>query len=288
MDVEEDIPTAIPRQEDALTATTSQDNASKAASSHEAQAGHGHQVIALTPNESQMFKVMTDSLKIPHFCYTNSVDVTNLGQVRSKLNQELSSTGGKDHKNATKLTPLAFILKGISQALTEHPRLNAYLDTETNPNNPALVMQEAHNFGMAVDTTRGLLVPVVKNVQRHSVQSLATEIRRLMALAREGQLVPADMQGATFTVSNIGSIGGGAVSPVIVPPMTAIVAIGRIDDVPGFATDENGNETVVKRQKVVLSWCADHRIHDGGAVGRCAEAVKVKLEKVGELKAMLH
>lgn len=151
-----------------------------------------------------------------------------------------------------------------------------------------LVVQGTHDFGVAVDTSRGLLVPVVRDVQRHSIFSLATEIERLTSLAKEGRLQPADMQGATFMVSNIGSIGGAAVSPIIVSPMTAIVAIGRIENVPTFVTDHNGKEVVAKRLKVVLSWSADHRVHDGAVIGRCAQAVRRVLESPEELDAMLQ
>lgn len=246
------------------------------------------QLVPLTPNEAQMFRVMTESLKIPHFGFTHAVDVTELSLVRRKANKDLEATADESGGKTSALTSLAFIVKAISKTFEQYPRLNAHLDTETAPEKPQFVIQEAHNFGIAVDTPKGLLVPVVRDVQQHSLFSLAAEINRLAALAREGRLAPGDMQGATFTVSNVGSIGGGAVSPIIVQPMTAIVAIGRIEDVASFSTGEDGDEKVVKRQKVVLSWSADHRVHDGATIGRCAEAVKAKLQSAGELKSMLQ
>ena len=238
-------------------------------------------IVPLTPNETHMFKAMTESLKIPHFGYTHVVDLTDLNALRLEINDQLQRTPNKDAHGVSKLTPLAIILKCISQTFEQHPRLNALLDAD--PNKPSLVMQESHNFGVAVDTPRGLLVPVLRDVQRHSVFSIAAELRRLTILAKEGRLAPADMAGATFTVSNIGSIGGAAVSPIILSPMTAIVAIGKIEEVAAFARGSDGEERVVKRQKVVLSWSADHRVHDGAAVGRCAEALRAKLESADRL-----
>ena len=233
--------------------------------------------VPLTPNEMQMFKTMTDSLRIPHFGFTHAVDVTDLGVFRTKANEAASR----------KITPLAIIMKAVSEAFTQHPRINARLSAST-PETAELAVSDAHNFGIAVDTPRGLLVPVVKNVEQQSVQSLAAEIDRLASLAKQGRIAPSDLHGATFTVSNIGSIGGAAVNPVIVPPMTAIVAIGKMEDKAVFATGDDGQEGVVRRRQVVLSWSADHRVHDGAAVARCAEAVSAKLESKEWLEAVLE
>ncbi|TVY19606.1 Lipoamide acyltransferase component of branched-chain alpha-keto acid dehydrogenase complex [Lachnellula arida] len=238
--------------------------------------------IPLTPTQSMMFKTMTHSLTIPHFLYTHSVDLTSIESLRKRLN--LSSANG----NGPKLTPLPFILKALSHAFTQMPHLNAHLDTDTNPEKPQLLLKGQHNFGIAVDTAQGLLVPVIKNVQAHSINSLAAEILKLGTLANEKKLGVEDFKGGTCTVSNIGSIGGGVVSPIIVAPQVCIVAIGRAQTVPRLETNaDTGNEVLVWRKEVVLSWSADHRIIDGAAVARCAEIVTSLVEDWGALGVVL-
>lgn len=234
--------------------------------------------VPLTPTQTAMFRTMTRSLSIPHFLYTSTVDTTSLTALREKLNR----TRSPDHR----LTPLPFILKAVSLALTHHPLLNASLsvpgDVDTGSSTshgnekPTLTFRGSHDFGVAVDTPQGLLVPVVRGVQRLSVAELSAQLRLLSAAAREGKLSPKDFQGASFSVSNIGSIGGGVVAPVIVAPQVAIVGVGRARWVPGF--DELGN--VGRREEVVLSWSADHRVVDGAECARCAERVRGLLEGV--------
>lgn len=240
--------------------------------------------------EATMFKVMTESLKIPHFGFSNAVDVTELSLMRLRANEDENATGSSNNDNGAKprFTFLSVMMKAISQSLVQFPRLNAHLNISADHQPATLSLHGAHHFGIAVDTPEGLVVPVVRDVQNHSVFSLAAEVERLASLAKTGRLSPADMQGSTLTVSNIGSIGGTAASPVIVPPTTSIVAIGRVEAVPGYVTCADGNEAVMKRQKVTLSWSADHRIHDGATIARFADAVKKKLECVEELERMIQ
>jgi 2-oxoisovalerate dehydrogenase E2 component (dihydrolipoyl transacylase) len=242
-------------------------------------------LVSLTPSENEMFKVMTRSLDIPHFLYTHTVDLASLNSLRRKFdgNGALSSALSISDDSTSKLTPLPFIMKTLSQAFVQFPRLNSHLDTDTNPIKPQLLIKASHDFGVAIDTPRGLLVPVVRDVQKHSIFSLAAEIKRLSSLAKEGRLAPDDFKGATFTISNIGSIGGNAVSPVIVAPMVGILGIGRVQGVPVFQKDEHGADKIVKREQVVLSWSADHRILDGATVAKCAETLGELLENIDTL-----
>lgn len=226
------------------------------------------QVRPLTPIQSGMFKQMTKSLSIPHFLYTDSVDFSSLSSLRKKYNH--------NREKHDRITPLPIILKAVSLALQQFPLLNAHLDTTTNPSKPQLILKGSHNFGIAVDSPSGLLVPVIKNVQDHSIASLAQEIVRLSNLARQGKLTSADLTGATFTLSNIGSIGGGTVAPVISAPQVAIVATGRAKLVPAFGEDGE----LVKREECVFSWSADHRVVDGAYVARAAEEVRKYIEGV--------
>jgi 2-oxoisovalerate dehydrogenase E2 component (dihydrolipoyl transacylase) len=225
-------------------------------------------VHTLTPVQSGMFKQMTKSLSIPHFLYTDSIDFSSLTQLRKKYNLNREKT--------ERITPLPIIIKAVSLTLQQFPLLNAHLDTTTNPAKPQLLIKGSHNIGVAVDSPSGLLVPVIKNVQDHNIASLAQEITRLADLARAGKLTTADLSGATFTLSNIGSIGGSAVAPVIVTPQVGILGVGRAKVVPAFG--ENGE--LVKREECVFSWSADHRVIDGAYVARAAEEVRKSIEGV--------
>lgn len=245
-------------------------------------------ILPLTPTEKQMFKVMTRSITIPHFTYTHIVDLSTLSAIRSRASSKsrLStepSTSSPPDSTPTKLSPLAFILKALSQAFTRFPKLNAHLildkDGEAAAATAQLVLKSSHDIGIAVDTPHGLLVPIVRNVQSKSILELASEVTRLSTLAKEGRLTPADFQGATFTVSNIGSIGGAGVSPVIVAPQVGILGMGRARVVAGFA-GEGKDEKIVKKEEVVLSWAADHRVLDGATVARCAEMVGALIRDV--------
>lgn len=219
---------------------------------------------ALTPVQSAMFKTMTRSLDIPHFLYSIDIDMTFLASTRASLNAA--------HTRDEKLTLLPFIIKAVSMAFTHHPLLNASLDTSSPK--PEIVINTAHDFGIAVDTPSGLLVPIIRDISTRSVASIASEIKRLGNLARTGKLAAKDFDGATFTISNIGAIGGGVVAPVIVSPQVAIVGIGRCKIVPTF--DEHGK--IIAKEQMVLSWSADHRIVDGAECARAAERVKNYLQ----------
>ncbi|KAL9083950.1 MAG: hypothetical protein Q9165_008293 [Trypethelium subeluteriae] len=234
--------------------------------------------VSLSQIQSGMFKTMTRSLSIPHFLYTTTVDMSALNKIRQALNNR--STHPPSEAAKTKITPLPFILKAVSLAFQEYPLLNSSLDT-SDPSKPQITYRASHDCGIAVDTPSGLLVPVIRGLQNHTVQSLAAEISRISALARAERLSPGDLKGGTFSVSNIGSIGGGVVAPVIVAPQVAILGIGRARVVPGF--DENGH--ITKKEEAVFSWSADHRVVDGAMAARCAERVRAYLEDPGTMMA---
>jgi 2-oxoisovalerate dehydrogenase E2 component (dihydrolipoyl transacylase) len=223
------------------------------------------QKLPLTPVQTQMFKIMTRSLNIPHFLYSCSADMTSVTSTRKKLNAM---------KASEKLTHLPFIIKATSLALQQHPLLNSALDT-SDPKKPSLTYRSSHNFGVAVDTPSGLLVPVLKDVQNLSIAQIAQQLRVLSEKARTGKLAPGDFSGASFTISNIGSVGGGVVAPIISEPQVAILGVGRSKVVPAF--DEN--DQLVRKEELVLSWSADHRVVDGAECARCAEKVKSLLEE---------
>lgn len=222
--------------------------------------------LPLTPVQTQMFKLMTKALNIPHFLYSCSADMSSITTTRKKLNAS--------RQPDSKLTHLPFIIKAASLALQQYPLLNSALDA-SDPKKPSLTYRGSHNIGVAVDTPSGLLVPVIRDVQDLSISAIAQQLRSLSEKARAGKLAPGDFSGATFTISNIGSVGGGVVAPIISEPQVAILGVGRSKVVPAF--DENGE--LVKREELVLSWSADHRIVDGAECARCAEMVKGLLEE---------
>lgn len=248
--------------------------------------------IRLSPTENQMFKAMTRSLSIPHFLYTHSVNVSAFNELRAKLvtSKVLDYLVGPKHDSSTapKLTLLPFVMKALSRVFLQFPKLNSHLDA-SDANTPKLTLKAGHNFGIAIDTPQGLLVPVIKNVQDHSILSLAAEIKRMSDIARAGKLKPDDFQGATFTVSNIGSVGAGcqAVSPVIVAPMVGILGMGRMSDVPVWGKDDAGIERLVKERQVILSWSADHRIIDGATVAKAADMLAALLSRPESLGLIL-
>lgn len=231
--------------------------------------------VQFTPIQKAMYQAMTHSLTIPHFLYSDNINFTSLNHIRRSLNAESA-------QDAPKLSALPFIIKAVSLAFLEYPALNAHLDTK-DPSNPKFTHKAAHNIGFAVDTPHGLMVPVIHNVQSHSITSLASEISRLGNLARNNKLTSPNLSGATFSVSNIGAIGGTTMAPIIVAPQVGILAVGKARAVPAF--DGEGN--VVRREEAVFSWSADHRAVDGATVARCSELVRGLLENVYRMTVRL-
>ena len=241
----------------------------------DARAEHGEQIetpVRLTRVQSQMFKAMTRSLKIPHFLYTDEVDLTSLSTLRHKLNTKISS-------DYPRLTTLPFIIKALAITLSEFPLLNARFDTGSSSTEPLLHLRSQSNISVAIDTPSGLLVPNIKDVASLSINAISTEISRLQEAGRDGQITATDLSGGTITVSNIGSIGGMYVSPLIVEGQVAIVGIGREKEVPRF--DEEGR--VARKRMCAFSWGADHRVLDGAYVARAAERLRMLLEEPGEM-----
>ncbi|XP_018417462.1 PREDICTED: lipoamide acyltransferase component of branched-chain alpha-keto acid dehydrogenase complex, mitochondrial isoform X2 [Nanorana parkeri] len=210
-----------------------------------------------------MVKTMSAALKIPHFGYCDEIDMTQLVQIREDLKPAAEARG-------VRLSFMPFFIKAASLGLLQYPVLNASLDE----NCQNITYKAAHNIGIAMDTPQGLIVPNVKNVQVRSIFEIATELNRLQNLGSSGQLGAAELTGGTFTLSNIGSIGGTYAKPVILPPEVAIGAFGKMQVVPRF--DSRGQ--VVKAHILNISWSADHRIIDGATMSRFSNLWKSYLE----------
>ncbi|KAF8774783.1 lipoamide acyltransferase component of branched-chain alpha-keto acid dehydrogenase complex, mitochondrial-like [Argiope bruennichi] len=210
-----------------------------------------------------MVKTMTKSLSIPCFSYCDEIDLTNLVQMREKFKSVAEEKG-------IKFSYMPFFIKAASLALMEYPILNASVDEKCEN----LFYKASHNIGIAMDTPQGLLVPNIKNVQNLSVLQIASELNRLHDLGRRGSLNQNDLSGGTFSLSNIGAIGGTYAKPVILAPEVAIGAIGKIQALPRF----DSNECVVKRNIMQVSWTADHRVIDGATICRFSNLWKSYLE----------
>jgi pyruvate dehydrogenase E2 component (dihydrolipoamide acetyltransferase) len=190
---------------------------------------------------------------IPAVTYHEDADITELEALRVQLNKE-------NEKAGIKVTMLAFMIKAVVAVLKKYPELNSSLDGDN------LVYKNYWHIGFAADTPQGLMVPVLKNADQKGVYEIAQETSELAKKARDGKLPLADMQGATFTISSVGGIGGTAFSPIVNAPEVAILGISKSSMKPVW--DPRGG-AFVPRLIVPLSLSADHRVIDGALATRC-------------------
>ncbi|MGD1008972.1 MAG: dihydrolipoamide acetyltransferase family protein [Candidatus Aminicenantales bacterium] len=213
-------------------------------------------------------KHMRESLdKAAHVTHFDEADVTKLAALREKMRAEADAKG-------IKLSYLPFIVKAVIEALKLHPTLNAVLDDEEGE----IVVRKYYNIGIAVDVPDGLIVPVLKMADQKSVLEIAEEIQSLAKAARERALDLADLKGGTFSITNVGVIGGYAATPIINYPEVAILATMKIDD---RARVENGVVVVKKTLPLCLSF--DHRVNDGAEAARFTKDLIRFLEAPGKL-----
>lgn len=191
-------------------------------------------------------------LNIPHVTQFDDADISGLERFRKDLK------GEADERNV-RLTPLPFILKACAVALRDHPKLKSSLAD----NGETLVMKQYCHIGMAVDTPAGLVVPVIRDVDKKSIWELASEVAALAERARDKQLKPDDMQGGVFTVSSLGAIGGRGFTPIINAPEVAILGVGRAAVQPVWDGEVFRPSTMLP---LALSY--DHRVVNGGDGGR--------------------
>jgi len=191
---------------------------------------------------------------IPHVTQFDEADVTDLEQFRVDSNAALAKA-----KSTVKLTMLAFVIKACVAALKKYPAFNASID-ETGAN---LILKQYYNVGFAADTPNGLVVPVIKNADQKSISQIATEMGELSAQARDGKLSPANMQGANFTISSLGGIGGTAFTPIINAPEVAILGLSKSAMKPVW-----DGAAFQPRLMLPLSLSYDHRVIDGAMAAR--------------------
>jgi pyruvate dehydrogenase E2 component (dihydrolipoamide acetyltransferase) len=189
---------------------------------------------------------------IPHVTQQDKADITELEQLRARFGPKAAEAGGK-------LTVTAIALKVCASALKIFPQFNASIDMEQEE----IVYKQFINIGVAVDTDRGLLVPVIRDVDKKNIVELAAELTQLSKKARDKKLQPADMEGGTFTITNLGGIGGTGFSPIVNHPEVAILGLSRSSIEPVWM-----NEKFEPRQVLPLSLSYDHRLIDGADAAR--------------------
>ena len=204
---------------------------------------------------------------IPHVTQHEEADITDLDVYRRELDADAKSEGYR-------VTLLAFVLKAVVSALKQYPRVNSSL----NPAQDSIVLKRYYHLGVAVDTDQGLVVPVIRDVDRKGITELSRELAALSSRARDGKLTGEDMQGATFTVSSLGGIGGTAFTPIVNSPEAAILGVSKGRIQPSW----NGQE-FVPRLQLPLSLSYDHRIIDGALGARFAAHVSHLLGDVRRL-----
>ncbi|MBI3731226.1 MAG: dihydrolipoyllysine-residue acetyltransferase [Burkholderiales bacterium] len=189
---------------------------------------------------------------IPHVTQFDEADISDLEEFRKSSNEALVKSG-------VKLTMLAFVIKASVAALKKFPAFNSSLDA-TGEN---LILKQYYNVGFAADTPNGLVVPVVKNADQKTLSQIAVEMGELSAQARDGKLKPADMQGATFTISSLGGIGGTAFTPIINAPEVAILGLSKSSIKPVWDSKQ-----FQPRLMLPLSLSYDHRVIDGAMAAK--------------------
>jgi len=221
----------------------------------------------LSPLRQTVARVMTESWnRIPHVTQFGQADVTDLLAIKQKYDSEY-------RQKQAPLTLTSFILKAVVRPLRKYPHFNASLDEAAKE----LVLKEYLNIGIAVDTPEGLLVPVLRDVDQQSTEALSRQLSSLAERARGRKLTLDEMQGASFTISNQGGIGGTHFTPIIPWPQVAILGVGRAAAQPAL----RGN-TVESRMMLPLALSYDHRVVDGADAARFITELISVLEQFPE------
>ena len=214
-------------------------------------------------------KRMRESLDVSaQLTQVTEVDMTRVAKLRQQAKDQFQKREG------AKLTFMPFFAKAVAEALQAHPVLNATFKEDSKE----IVYNGSEDIAIAVDTPRGLLVPVVKNAGDLNLGGLAKQIAEVGAAAKDGSISPDQLTGGTFTITNIGSFGALFDTPIINQPQVAILGTGTIVKRPMVLTDADGNDTIAIRHMCYLSLTYDHRLVDGADAGRFLGTLKKRLE----------
>ncbi|MCT1607064.1 2-oxoglutarate dehydrogenase, E2 component, dihydrolipoamide succinyltransferase [Nesterenkonia massiliensis] len=220
---------------------------------------------------------MKESLEVSaQLTQVQEVDMTRIVNLRAKAKQ------GFKQQNGVNLTYLPFIATAVTEGLKQHPKLNA----EYHEDSQEIIYHDAEHLAFAVDTEKGLLVPVISDAGDLSIAGLSKKIADVAERTRTNKIGPEELSGGTFTITNIGSVGALFDTPIINQPQVAILGTGTIEKRPKVVTDADGNDTIGIRHLMYLSLTYDHRIVDGADAGRFLQTLKARLEE-GNFEAQL-
>jgi pyruvate dehydrogenase E2 component (dihydrolipoamide acetyltransferase) len=210
--------------------------------------------------------------QIPHVTSQDQVDITKLEAFRRKHKAEIEAAGGR-------LTMTVFALKAVATALKMHPQFNATLDVEAEQ----IIIKNYFHIGVAVNTDNGLIVPVVRDVDRKSIKELAVELHDIVQQTRERKISREQLQGGTFTITNAGAMGGGYFAPIINFPEVAILGMGQGRLQPAVVNKGHGEHEIAPRLIMPIVLCIDHRVLDGADAIQFLKVVIDTLEDPDEL-----
>ena len=210
--------------------------------------------------------------QIPHVHNQDWIDTTKLEAFRKKHKADIEAKGGK-------LTLTVFALKAAATALKTYPNFNASIDTASGE----IIIKHYFHLGVAVNTDNGLIVPVIRDVDRKSITDLAVELNDLVTRTRERKATIEEMQGGTFTITNVGPMGGGFFAPIINYPQVAILGMGTASLQPVVRKDGDAGHKIVARLMMPVVLCIDHRVLDGADAIRFLRVIIDALEDPDEL-----
>jgi 2-oxoisovalerate dehydrogenase E2 component (dihydrolipoyl transacylase) len=217
-------------------------------------------VIGLRRNIAQRMDIA--KTRIPHFTYVDEVDVTEVERLRGQLND--------DHaERAARLTVLPFLMRAVVVAVREFPQMNARYDDE----NEVINRHHSVHLGVATQTAKGLMVPVVSNAHRRDLWDCAEEVSRLSDAARSGKVTLEELSGSTITITSLGALGGIVSTPIINYPEVAIIGVNKIMTRPVYV-----DGSVVPRKIMNLSSSFDHRVVDGADAAAFIQRIRALLE----------
>jgi 2-oxoglutarate dehydrogenase E2 component (dihydrolipoamide succinyltransferase) len=213
---------------------------------------------------------MRESLDIStQLTQVHEVDMTKVAKLRARAKNSFQA------QNGSKLTFLPFIAKAVAEALKQHPKVNASYDEDKQE----ITYHNAEHLAIAVDTDKGLLVPVVTDAGNLNLAGLAAKIADVAGRTRDGKIGPDELSGGTFSITNIGSVGALFDTPIINQPQVGILGTGAIVKRPVVVADENGDDSIAIRSMMYLSLTYDHRLVDGADAGRFLQTLKARLEE---------
>jgi len=210
--------------------------------------------------------------QIPHAVSQDMADITKLESFRQKHKGNIQGKGGK-------LTLIVFVLKAVVTALKTFPYFNSTLDKAAGE----IILKRYYHLGVAVDTDNGLMVPVIRDVDRKSIEEISLELKELVQKARDRKVSLEEMQGGTFTITNAGALGGGQFIPIINYPQVAILGMGAAGWQPVVVENEKKEPEIVPRLMMPMVVCIDHRVLDGSDAIRFLKTVVNALEDPEEL-----